>query len=327
MPFQVLSLSGGGFLGLYGLTVLAELERETGRPIARSFDLIAGTSVGGIVALGLAAEVPAEQLKALFEARGTRIFSEREAPQSLLAKVRDLMRGLFAPKYAATALRQALDDTFADRTIADLRHRVIVPAVNLSKGRPQVFKTPHHPTFRRDLKLRVVDVAMATSAAPTYFPLAPIGDELFADGGLYANSPDLLALHEAEHFLKVPAEDVRMLSIGTTTAQFSFSHRAGLRLGLLKWAMGQRLVHVILSSQQLHVDYMMKHKLGERYLRIDELQSSEQQRDLALDIANSDAQRTIRAIAQGSVQRVLNDPMLSSILVHRAPQVVWKNPS
>lgn len=323
MTFQVLSLSGGGFLGLYGLTVLAEFEKETGRPIARSFDLIAGTSVGGIIALGLAAEVPAADLKALFESHGTRIFSTRHAPRGLLEKIVDVLRGLFSPKYKAEGLRSALEAMLGDRCLRDLKHRVIVPAINLSKGRPQIFKTPHHPTFRLDLALRAVDVAMATAAAPTYFPLAQIGDQLFADGGLYANSPDELALHEAEHFLKIPRADIRMLSIGTTTAEFSFSHRAGLNFGLLKWALGQRLVQVILSSQQRHTDYMLKHKLGDAYIRIDELQSREQQCDLGLDTANDSAQRTIRSIAQGSVQRFISDDRLRSLLAHAAPAVEW----
>ena len=85
--------------------------------------------------------------------------------------------------------------------MGDLQHRVIIPAVNLTKGAPQMFKTAHHADFKRDHRLRLVDVALATAAAPTFFPISSIGDELFADGGLFANSPDLLALHEAEHFL------------------------------------------------------------------------------------------------------------------------------
>jgi len=79
-PFHVLSLSGGGFFGLYSVSVLAAIEKEAGRPLARNFDLLAGTSVGGIIALGLAAEVPAAEIKSAFERNGTAIFSERPAP-------------------------------------------------------------------------------------------------------------------------------------------------------------------------------------------------------------------------------------------------------
>jgi patatin-like phospholipase/acyl hydrolase len=211
--FHILSLSGGGFLGLYSISVLAGLEEHVGAPIARHVDLLAGTSVGGIIALGLAAEVPAAAIKAAFERNGTSIFSHRPAPVTKLEVMRDLYRALWKPKYQAEALhRTIIEIVGADTRLGDLKHRVIVPAVNLTKGKPQVFKTAHHADFRTDLHLKVVDVALATAAAPTYFPIAEIGDSLYADGGLYANSPDLLALHEAEHFLRQPCDAIHVLS-------------------------------------------------------------------------------------------------------------------
>ena len=203
--------------------------------------------------------------------------------------------------------------------IGDLLHPIIVPTVNVTKGKPQLFKTPHHASFERDLHLKVVDVALATSAAPTFFPLAEIGDSLFVDGGLYGNSPDLLALHEAEHFLQIPLSDIHLLSVGTTTAQFSFSHAEGRDYGLLKWAIGQKLIQTTISSQQAVVDYVVGHKLRERYLRIDALQSREQERDLALDVATVEAQKTIRGLADGSIQQFIGQPTLGKILDHKAP--------
>jgi uncharacterized protein len=187
-PFHILSLSGGGYFGLYTISVLAGIEEASGKPLARSFELLAGTSVGGIIALGLAAEVPAAEIKTAFERNGTAIFSERPVPTSWWGAARDLARYVAKPKYQSDALRQTIAGLIgAETCIGDLKHPVIVPAVNLTKGRPQVFKTPHHPDFRTDLYLRVVDIALATSAAPTYFPVAEISDALYADGGLYAN--------------------------------------------------------------------------------------------------------------------------------------------
>jgi uncharacterized protein len=319
MTFQILSLSGGGFLGLYTISVLAELERQVRRPIASCFDLLAGTSVGGIIAVGLAAEQPATDIKHAFESHGTRIFSDRPAPTNWLERCRDFSRSLFSPKYNGKALSETVIRIIGKHTLmGDLKRPVIVPSINLTKGKPQIFKTAHHPTFRRDHQLKVVDVALATSAAPTYFPVAEIGDELFADGGLYANSPDLVALHEAEYFFGVPTEQVRMLSIGTTTTQFSFSHVTGRQLGV--WGWRQRFAQTMISSQQMDVGYILGHKLGDRYVRIDEVQSREQERDLGLDIATEDAQKTIRGMASGSVQAVLNDPMLGEILEYQAPE-------
>ncbi len=318
MAFQILSLSGGGYLGLYTATVLADLERQVGRPLASCFDLLAGTSVGGIIALGLAAEHPADDIKGAFERNGTRIFSNRPAPTTKLSEWRDFLRSLFSSKYDGVALRETIVEIVGEDTIiGDLKHPVMVPVVNLTKGRPQVFKTDHHPTFKRDHRLKVVDVALATGAAPTYFPVAEIGDELFADGGLYGNSPDLMALHEAEHFFKIPAEEVRILSIGTTTSQFSFSHVGDRRLGLYGWR--RRLAQTMISAQQADVGYIVGHRLGDRYLRIDHVQSKEQERDLGLDVATEDAQKTIRGMASGSYQAVLNAPMLEAMLSQYAP--------
>jgi len=318
MPFQILSLSGGGYLGLYTITVLSELERGLGRPLASCFDLLAGTSVGGIIALGLGLGRSPEEIKSAFEDNGSRIFSKRPAPRSRLGEHRDFLRSLFSSKYDGIALRDTIVRVVGEETrLRDLERPVVVPAVNLTKGKPQVFKTDHHADFRRDHRLHVVDVALATSAAPTYFPLAEIGDELYADGGLFANSPDLLALHEAEHFFDASTSDIRMLSVGTTTTQFSFSHTGGRRLGIWQWA--RRLAPTLLSSQQMDISYIVQHKLGARYIRIDEVQSKEQERDLGLDVATTNAKRTIRGLASGSVQAAVNQDTLRQILAHEAP--------
>ena len=319
-PFQILALSGGGYLGLYSACVLAKLEEVLDdRPLYTCFDLIAGTSVGGILALGIAAGVPASTIADAFLNKGEAIFSSRPAPKSSWAMLRDVARSVLSPKYSSEALRQTVAELVGDRSLSDVQRPCLIPAVNLTKGGPQIFKTPHHPRFSRDLKLKLVDVAIATSAAPTFFPLASIGNELFADGGLFANSPDQIALHEAEHFLDVPCERIRMLSIGTTTSKFSFSHSAGVNLGLLNWAKGQRLVQAMLASQQQMVDAVLKHRLGPNYLRLDTSQSPEQVRDLALDVAHAHARQTIQGLAESTIREFINHPVLREILKNEAP--------
>ncbi|PKQ03635.1 MAG: patatin, partial [Alphaproteobacteria bacterium HGW-Alphaproteobacteria-11] len=145
---QILCLSGGGFLGLYTASVLAELEAYSGRPIADHFDLLAGTSIGGIIALGLAARKPAADIRDAMIQHGPKIFRSKPPPKSEMAKKFHLARNAVNAKYATSPLRKIVE-TLVDPsvTIGDLSHRVIVPAINLTKGRPQVFKTPHHPTF------------------------------------------------------------------------------------------------------------------------------------------------------------------------------------
>jgi len=316
-PFQILCLSGGGYLGLYQAAILCELEEKAGKPIAQCFDLVAGTSIGGIIALALALEVPAITIRQAFEKHGQSIFSDRPAPTSTISKLSELFRGLLAPKYRQDGLRAALRE-FIDPValIGDLKHPVVIPTINLTKGKPQVFKTPHHRRFERDHRETVHDVALATSAAPTFFPLAQVGDELFTDGGLCANTPDLVALHEAEYFFQVPTEQVSILSIGTTTSQFSFSHSVGRNLGILSWFYDTRLISVILSSQQKMTEYMLGHKLGDRYIRIDSIQSKAQERDLGLDIATLSAQSTIKGIANAALRESISNPNLQEMLQH-----------
>jgi patatin-like phospholipase/acyl hydrolase len=321
-PFQMLTLSGGGYLGLFTATVLAELEKSIQRPIAQSFNLLSGTSIGGIIALGLAAGKSASDIKAAFETNGAEIFGEKPPPTSRFGRYWDLLRSALSSKYSEFALRETIESIVGKKTrIGDLQHAVLIPAINLSKGSPQIFKTPHHLDFRTDLNLRVVDVALATSAAPTIFPLAKIGDSLFTDGGLYANSPDLLALHEARHFFKIEEERIRVLSIGTTTSQFSFAATKEKDFGIINWFEGQRLLNVMIASQQRSTDFMLRHRLRDRYVRIDALQSKEQERILGLDVATEAAQQTIRALASNTVQDTINNSMLQQILSTQATPV------
>lgn len=317
-------MSGGGFLGLYSVAVLASLEVRIGRPIAGCFDLLSGTSIGGITALALANEVPASRILEVFNLNGELIFGKRPPPQSSFSVFFDLCRSALSSKYSADALRTTISDIIgSDTRIGDLKHPVLIPAVNLSKGAPQIFKTPHHPDFRIDLDRRVVEVALATSAAPTFFPLAEVDGALFTDGGLFANSPDLLALHEAMHFLKYTEKEIRLLSIGTTTAQFSLAHSKKNNFGISQWFKGSRLLSVIIASQQKSVDYMMQHRLGERYLRLDEIQSKEQEKVLGLDIATNEAQKTVQALAEATIQRFSPHPQLNIMLSHNAPSPVF----
>ncbi len=320
MAFQILSISGGGFLGLYSASLLADLERISQRSMAESFDLLAGTSVGGIIALGLAAGTPALKIKSAFEQNGKKLFSERPAPTSKIGSWIDIGRSALSSKYSNSALRETIESIVGkDTRIGDLRRAVLIPSINLSKGSPQIFKTPHHPNFRIDMNLRVSDVALATSAAPTFFPLAAVGDGLFADGGLYANSPDLLAVHEATHFFQIAESQVRMLSIGTTTAKFSFGHSQRDDYGILHWFTAQKLMNVIIASQQQSVDFMLRHRLADRYLRLDAVQSKEQERILGLDVATDEAQKTIRALANSTLQENINEQLLGEMLKNQAP--------
>lgn len=325
MTFQILSLSGGGFLGLYTAAVLAELEERSGKRLSECFDLIAGTSIGGIIALGLAAGRSAAEIRDAFIEQGPKIFPNAP-PETWIGRFGRFAKNVPAPLYTPGALRQTIEQIVGSETLmSDLIRPVVIPSVNLTKGGPKVFKTGHHERFILDWRLRVTDVALATSAAPTYFPAHRIGEELFADGGMFANSPDMIALHEAEIFFGVSRDAVRILSVGTTTTDFAMSSSLDPHMGVMGWMKNQRLTDVMIGSQQALTNDMMKHVLADRYMRIDRRQADEQRSELALDAATAGAIRNLLSIAHGSFAEISADPRLRDILAHDAPPFSFVN--
>lgn len=267
--FRILSLSGGGYLGVYTAALLVEFERRVGEPLGRHFDLIAGTSVGGILAVGLGFELPMKHMLALFLDRGPDVFSQRALPRNTVARLFDLTRSVTGPKYDGVALRDALTQQLGDACLEQSLHRLVIPAVNLTRCQTKVFKTPNSIESKGDERVHAVDAAMATSAAPAYFPAVSINGQLFADGGLFSVAPDQVALHEAEHFMKIPAQDVRMLSVGTGT--LGYQPELGIKgdEGAVGWLADGRLLLTLIAVQQQHVQAMMEDRLGARYMRMD----------------------------------------------------------
>lgn len=304
-PFQALALTGGGYRGLFAAHVLEIIEAEWKCPIARRFDLVCGTSIGGIVALAAAFEVPMTKVVEVFVSKGTKIFPAHEKPKGM-GIVWDLFKYSSKSRYSSEELRKVITELIpAHATLGDALHPLCIPAVNITEGKPQVFKTRHIAEWRRDWKLKVVDVALATAAAPTFFELAEVEGSRYADGGLFANAPDLVAMHEAEHFFDVQKDAFRLLSVGTTTSKYSVSHSAGRNFGVLDWMTDQRLFNVIISAQQQFTEQLVAHRLGENYVRIDHEPSNEQIRDLGLDVATESARSTLMALAKKSTTDIL----------------------
>jgi len=308
--YHVLALSGGGYRSLYTATVLSELESALGRPIASHFDLICGTSAGGMLALGLAANIPAVELKALFEEKGNRIFG-----------CRSILRRIFGfwltAKHASTGLTDVLNERFKNMTIGDLKHRVLIPTVNYSTGRGQFFKTPHHPSFELDHRMKLVDVALATAAAPVYFPLSRNERGVFADGGLVGNAPGLFGLHEVRTFLTPNQQGmVRVLAIGTMTIGATVRGGASLDRGFSKWRGG--LFDLVISAQESSVDYMLRQSLGGNYFQIDDQATPDQSLDVkSLDRVSVGSTNTLKDRGVHAAQRALGDPLFQPFRTHQ----------
>jgi predicted acylesterase/phospholipase RssA len=319
-PLRVLSLAGGGFLGLYTAVVLAGLEDQAGEPLGRRFDLIAGTSIGGLLALALAYEVPMARLVSLFVERGPAVFSSRALPRGAVSRLLDLSRSVLGPKYSGEPLRKALQGEIGDQRLDDALHRVVVPAVDVGLCQTKVFKTPHAPASEGDGELRAVDVAMAACAAPAYFPCVRIGRRLYADGGLFAVAPDQVALHELEHFMGVDPARVSMLSIGTATRHYRPAEGVRDEAGAVGWLSGGRLVLTLISVQQQHVQAMVEDRLADRYLRLDADWPAAA--GLGIDVATPKAAEALSALARKTLRNVDPRRLDTFMAPHRAAEPV-----
>ena len=310
--FQILALSGGGFRGLYTAKILADIERDIGEPIARRFDLIAGTSVGGILAMALALEIPAQKIVDLFTQHGTQIFQRRAL-------------GFLRSPYSSAGLAELLakEDLFGDRVLGACLHPVIVPSISYSTGKPVIFKTPHHTTFKRDHENRLVDVALATSAAPAYFPRHTFNNNQYVDGGLYANAPGLLALHEAEQFFGQNGDDVWLMSVGTMSSKFTVDPRKNRAGGLLDWGLPARLFGLTISVQESLIDFMLQHRLKAQYLHIDDDLTDQRARAVALDKTNAAAKETLLGAASERSKVCLGQATFQTFMQHKPVKPVF----
>jgi patatin-like phospholipase/acyl hydrolase len=243
--FRILALDGGGIKGTFSAAALAALEDATGHRCVEHFDLITGTSTGGIIAIGLGLGMTAQQIVSFYEEHGPVIFPGSSLVQRAAGTVRQLIWG---PKHSHQVLRERLTTVLGTRKFGESTCRLAIPTYDAIGGRVFVMKTAHHPRFRFDIDAPAVDVALATSAAPTYFQAAHFpkhGNASYVDGGVWANSPVLVGLVEAVSFLNAALDDIDILSIGTTTTPFSIAKHA--TSGALEWNMG--LVNLMFEAQ------------------------------------------------------------------------------
>lgn len=227
---RILSIDGGGIKGAFPAAFLAEVEGQVGAPIGHHFDLIVGTSTGGIIALDLGLGMTAAEVLGFYENAGPRIFAGGRRRLGL--------RWLAKTKHDPAALREALEDALGNKTLAMSMSRLVIPSVNAETGDIYVYKTPHHPRIRFDGDRLAIDVALATAAAPTYLPAHwPVTGPLLIDGGVWANNPVAVAVTEAVGVLDWARDDIQVLSIGCTSSPLEpgVARRRGLT-GLVGWA-------------------------------------------------------------------------------------------
>jgi len=302
--FQILALDGGGAKALFSAHVLARLEADLGIRIADAFDLVTGTSAGGIIALALGAGMRPGEIAAQYESLVATVF-----PRSR-RQWRRFPGRLTHPAYDASVLRRALEGVLGTRLLGDSGKRLVIPSWDVQAASVHLFKTPHHDRLRRDWKIPMVDVAMATSAAPAYFAAAHVDGHRLVDGGVWANNPSVVGITEAVSMLGVPLAAVAILNIGTMDQVAHHSRRLDTG-GLATWA--RYAVPLVLTAGSRGAQGIAEHLAGtHNYSRFDAVVPGGL---YALD----DADPGDLAAYAASASRNLSPVFTARFAAHRAP--------
>jgi patatin-like phospholipase/acyl hydrolase len=283
---RVLRIDGGGIRGIIPALVLAEIERRSDKRVWELFDLIAGTSTGGILVCALCAPdpLPAEQLVGLYEEEGPHIFD-----RSVWQRIRSA-EGLLDEKYSADALDRALERFLSDKRLADTKPDLLVPAYNMGEPGPYFFKSRKAREEGEDFPLSLV--ARATSAAPTYFEPSKLNDQALVDGGVFATNPAMCAFAEVMRFQ--PTADIVLLSLGTGQRTRKRTFADVKDWGLVEWA--RPILDVVFDGVSDAVNYQLAHVLEEgHYWRL-QVELTDASDDL--DDASEKNLRDLRAQAE-----------------------------
>ncbi len=272
--FRILSIDGGGIRGIIPAMILAEIEARTGRRISQLFNMIVGTSTGGILALGLTMprqgenhnnmpRYTAEELVGFYQTQGKQIFRRsflRRLP--LIGKVARWMTAKYSPEH----MQRILTNHFQETRLQEALCEVIIPSYELGVARPWFFKSACAQSDETyDFLMR--DVALATAAAPTYFPPhqmsvmveneeTGMGEEhagRFVDGGVYANHPAMCAVAEIK--MRYPSAQILLVSLGTGERALRYE-RNRQRWGVSFWL--KHILDVIFDGASDTVNYQLE---------------------------------------------------------------------
>lgn len=291
---RVLSLSGGGYRGLFTAALIRALEARLGpdparpTPFGQRFDLIAGTSIGGILATALSCRATGAALQALLQRRGSSIF-----PPMRLRGLRKLLgRAPYDPQRLRSAICELLPDA-EQQLLGEHASALLLTTVNWTTSKLQLLGS--RPTLgqRDQLGLTLMDAMLATSAAPAHFPVHSFQHHRFVDGGLAANAPDLHALQCAQQMY--PGAEVHMLSIGTANPLHGRDPSAVPGRGLM-WA--GPVIELVTSAQEMLAVQECAARMGtHRYLRLNMPPSSAQQKQLDFDVADQTSTDLLLSLA------------------------------
>ena len=223
MKRKILSIDGGGIKGVFAAQFLADIEEEYNIRLCDYFDIITGTSTGAIIACGLSLGISASEILNLYLKKGNDIFKG--------SRLLGFAKSLLYSKYKNTNLEKELDEVFKGKLIGDSKTRLLIPTFNIETGCVEIFKTSHHPEYKRDYKAKMLDVLLSTTAAPTYFPAYTfVNRGRYIDGGIGANNPSYIAVVEAITSCGWKSEDISLLSVGCTDDYKKFPSNSRVNL-------------------------------------------------------------------------------------------------
>lgn len=333
-PYRVLSIDGGGMRGLYTIILLDSLAKRFAQTrnvgeldIGKGFDLIVGTSTGGIIATLLMMGIPTHNIIDLYREAGPKVFLDpvpTHVRSGLIPPLWKWVRRNWKNSVNKTdKLREALyaylDDVTFKEAYAQRGIALCIPAINMASHKSTVFKTPHHPNSKSDGDYKLIDVCIAGISAPILFPIGIIDDpadpddyKTFVDGGLWANNPVLVGMAEAL-MMSSAHQRIEIISVSTCdspTGTFIAKDRADW--GIKDWRVGTRILSLSLETQSYAYQEMARILSSHlrqpcKIIRLPQTPpSSEQERYLLMDQATPRSLKVLSDLAKSDAERAYN---------------------
>jgi len=327
--FKILSIDGGGIKGLYSAKILQKIElnfqqkhEDENLRIVDCFDLVCGTSTGGIIALAISLKIPMVGVCGFYEKHGANIFS---SPRSIYRKFRQV---LFRGKYSDNPLKKAGAELFGEHKLQDSHCLLCIPSYDFTHGTFALFKYDHKEgNLNRHNKLSYLDVALSTSAAPTYFPLAQIEEEnntQYLDGGVWANNPSLVGFTEGIRYFvgdDKAYDNMQILSVSSLNIKKGQAPMIRRQRSFLDWT--NDLFDLSLIGQSEFSDIFLSTIIGKtkfplEYLRIPSANiAGEQATFISLDNASPESLNLMKQYADHMYHSTKNNEIMKKIIASK----------
>lgn len=333
-PYRVLSIDGGGMRGLYTIILLDSLAKRFAQTrnvedldIGKGFDLIVGTSTGGIIATLLMMGIPTHNIIELYREAGPKIFLDPVPVQNRKGLIPPLWkwvrRNWKTSVNRTDTLREALYPFLNDTTFSEAYKQrgiaLAIPAINMASHKSTVFKTPHNPNNKSDGNYKLIDVCVAGISAPILFPIGIIDDpndpqdyKTFVDGGLWANNPVLVGMAEAL-MMSSPQQKIEIISVSTCDSPTgTFISKDHVNWGISDWRVGTRILSLSLETQSYAYQEMARLLSSHlrqpcKIIRLPQTPpSSEQEKYLLMDQATPRSLKVLSDLAKNDAERAFS---------------------